>query len=138
MVCTFFGHRDAPKDVEKPLRDVLVELITQRHVTHFLVGEQGAFDRMVIGQLRALQDIYPQISSTVVLAYHPCEQKTAHPNTLYPEGLERVPRRFAIAARNRWMVEQADIVVTYVRSPAGGAAQFQRLAKGKGKLVLAL
>jgi hypothetical protein len=41
--------------------------------------------------------------------------------TLYPEGLEFVPRRFAITRRNRWMVEQSDYVIAYVQTGYGGA-----------------
>ena len=50
-------------------------------------------------------------------------------------GFENVPPRFAIDHRNRWMINQSEFVVTYVRSP-GGAAKFKALAERKGKTVL--
>lgn len=53
-------------------------------------------------------------------------------DTIFPEGLELVPRRFAITHRNRWMVDQADYVVAYVDHNYGGAAQTLKYAKGKG------
>lgn len=52
---------------------------------------------------------------------------------LLPDGFEVVPPRFAIDHRNRWMINQSDFVVTYVRSPIGGAEKFKALAERKGK-----
>lgn len=46
-VCTFFGHRDCPDSLRPRLRKILVELIEQRRVDLFYVGNQGGFDQMV-------------------------------------------------------------------------------------------
>ena len=56
---------------------------------------------------------------------------------LYPE-LERVPPRFAITHRNRYMVEKADLVIAYVSRARGGAYQAYRHALRKGKTVINL
>ena len=29
MICTFFGHKDTPSDIEKPLHDAIIDLIKQ-------------------------------------------------------------------------------------------------------------
>jgi len=70
---------------------------------------------MVRRQLEDLFQKYP-ITYSVVLAYLPTEKNKYDnlTNTIYPEGLETVPKRFAISWRNKWMIEQSDIVVTYV------------------------
>jgi len=44
--------------------------------------------------------------------------------------------RYAIAARNKWMLERADFVVAYVKRDIGGAARFVSEAKKKGKKVI--
>lgn len=54
-------------------------------------------------------------------------------DTLFPEGVENVPPRYAIDRRNRWMIDKADYVVTYVSTPSGGAAKFKMLAEKKRK-----
>ena len=41
--------------------------------------------------------------------------------TVYPEGLETVPKRFAIFRRNDRMLKQADVVVVYVTHRTGGS-----------------
>ena len=50
----------------------------------------------------------------------------------------RLPLRFAIDHRNRWMVERADTVVCYVHRSVGGAARYVELATRKGKCVISL
>lgn len=49
-----------------------------------------------------------------------------------------MPRRYAICRRNRWMLEHADCVVTYIRHAYGGAARYAALAARQGKEILPL
>ena len=139
MVCTFFGHKDTPKEIEPTLRSTLIDLIENKNVTVFYVGNNGNFDTMVRRQLEDLSQTYP-IEYHVVLAYLPTENNKYDnlTNTIYPEGLETVPKRFAISRRNKWMIQQSDIVVTYVTRNFGGAAQFKALAENKKKIIINL
>lgn len=137
--CTFFGHRNTPKEIEPMLRSTLIDLIEHAGVGCFYVGNNGGFDRMVIGNLRALQKEYPQIRYTVVLAYMPSGKEEQDDfNTVYPEGLEQVPPRYAIDRRNRWMIDWSEYVITYVAHSRGGAEKFKKLAEHKGKRVINL
>ena len=56
--------------------------------------------------------------------------------TLYPEGLECVHPRYAISWRNKWMIRESNVVVTYITHSWGGAAQFAEIAKKKGKRII--
>ena len=105
----------------------------------FYVGNNGNFDTMVRRQLEDLSQTYP-ITYNVVLAYLPTTKSEYddYANTILPEGIETTPKRFAISYRNKWMIEQADIVVTYVTHSFGGAAQFKEMAKRQGKTVIEL
>lgn len=116
-VCTFFGHRDCPSSVRPKLRAVVVELIEQHGVDWFYAGRQGVFDTMARSVLRELAKVYPHISYAVVLERLPGPRDKAiwdFSDTIFPEGLETVPPRFAISRRNEWMLRQADFVVTYI------------------------
>ena len=137
MVCTFFGHKDTPKEIEPTLRSTLIDLIENKNVTVFYVGNNGNFDTMVRRQLEDLSQTYP-ITYSVVLAYLPTKKGEFddYINTILPEGIETVPKRFAISWRNKWMIKQSDIVVTYVTHNFGGAAQFKALAERQGKMVI--
>ena len=134
---TFFGHKDTPKEIEPTLRSTLIDLIENKNVNVFYVGNNGNFDTMVRHQLEDLSQTYP-ITYSVVLAYLPTEKNKYDnlTNTIYPEGIETVPKRFAISWRNKWMIQQSDIVVTYVTHNFGGAAQFKEMANMKKKTVI--
>ena len=95
---------------------------------------------MVRKILRLIKKSYPQIDYSVVLAYMPREKKELdfydYSDTIFPDGLENTPPRFAISRRNEWMIKNSDYVVTYVKYIVGGAAKFKSLAQSKGKTVL--
>ena len=139
MRCTFFGHRDTPQAVAESLRAVLVQLITENGVDDFYVGNQGGFDNMVRRVLSGLRETYPQIRCTVILAYMPQKEEDVPSDmpSVYPEEITRRPQRFAISARNQWMLKRADYVVTYTERD-GGAAKMDRKARKAGKAVINL
>ena len=118
-VCTFFGHRDCPETIKPRLREVLIDLITNNGVDTFYVGNQGRFDAIVRSVLRGLEQEYPKIHYAVVLAYLPGKknQYDDFSETIFPEEIEAVYPRYAIEWRNRWMLQRADFVVTYIAHP---------------------
>ena len=135
--CTFFGHRDCPSDIRNRLKETLIDLIENHGVNFFYIGNQGQFDTMVCNIVREMKTVYPEIEYTVVLAYMPqgTSEYEDYSDTMLPEGIERVPKRFAISWRNNWMLDHADYVVTYITHSWGGAAQFAQKAQRKGKAV---
>ena len=135
MKCSFFGHRNAPFSLKNELARCIENLIKENDAKVFYVGTQGAFDNLVWESLSELKRNYPDILCYKVLAYLPTKEKFDSEDTIYPEGLETVPRRFAIIKRNEWMIEHSDTVITYVRH-SGGAETFSSLANRKGKRVI--
>lgn len=139
LACTFFGHKDTPKEIEPALRSALVDLIENKNVLTFYVGNQGSFDHMARRCLMGLKEIYA-INYAVVLAYLPGKkydpEEKSPDDTILPDGIETVPRKFAINYCNRWMIERSDYVVTYVKRTIGGAARFKELAEAKKKTVI--
>lgn len=139
--CTFFGHRDCPADVKGKIRKTILDLMAQG-VNTFYVGDKGAFDLLAISVLRELSMEQPELKYAVVLSYMPKQNDSLYngdyPDTLYPEGLEKVPPRFAIDWRNKWMLKKSDYVVCYVKYTWGGAAKFVDLAEKQSKKVINL
>ena len=136
-IVTFFGHRDTPKEIEPTLRLTLINLIENKNATVFYVGNHGNFDAMARRQLDNLSKTYP-IKYYIVLAYMPGKNDKSDEHSILPEGIETVPRRFAINYRNKWMLNKSDIVVTYVIRNFGGACQYKELALKQGKLHIPL
>lgn len=142
MVCSFFGHKDAPQSLHPEIKAHIELLITQRNVDSFMVGNQGSFDSMVLKALRELKQAYPHICYNVVLAYVPAQKQEyelyAPSETFLPEGIETAPKRFAISWRNKWMVRESDLILCYITHSWGGAAQFVEYAKRQEKEVINL
>lgn len=138
MICTFFGHRECYSLDEKSVERAIAELI-ENGVDTFYVGHQGNFDSMVFECLKRLKEVYQNISFSVVLAYLPAH-KTKYDlyqgYSIYPEGLEIGPPRFAIERRNKWMIAEADFCLCYVDHTWGGAYKFAIQAKKKGLTII--
>ena len=129
--CCFFGHREVTHNIRPKLTAIIERLITEEGVTEFYVGNQGQFDSTVYSVLKELKANYPHFRYTVVLAYIPDEyiKEVYGEDTLFPDGLESVPKKYAISKRNVWMIHQSGFVVCYVYKITGGAAKFREKAK---------
>lgn len=142
MVCCFFGHKDTPSSIYTELEVKIRYVIEYEAVDYFLVGNNGAFDSMALCALRNVVHEYPTVSYHVVLAYLPTKYKEGWSynatETLYPEGLESIPPKYAITWRNNWMVASADIVICYITHGWGGAARYSEHARKKGKMIINL
>ena len=142
MTCAFFGHKESPDSIKPLLEEEIRKLIENEGYEEFLVGNQGRFDAMVYSTLKRLQSEYPAIRFYVVLAYMPgrnTEYTTIdYTDTIFPEGLETVPRRFAISRRNKWIVDNSNAVICYVSHTWGGAYQAVILAEKRNLSIINL
>ena len=129
--CCFFGHREVTHNIRPKLIAIIENLITETGVTEFYVGHQGQFDSMVYSVLKELKVMYPHIRYIVVLAYMPDSyiKEVYGEDTLFPDGLESVPKKYAISKRNDWMIQHSDYAVCYVHKITGGAAKFREKAE---------
>lgn len=139
-ICTFFGHRDTPDTIRPVLHETVVKLIEEGKADTFYVGNQGNFDSMVYEELKILKEQYPHIRYAVILAYKPTEEnyklKKEYADKFYPASLDYIHPKYAILKRNYILVNAADIVITYVTRPTGGAAKFKNIAEIKGRKVI--
>lgn len=137
MTVTFFGHRDAPTEIKEKLKGIIIDLIENHNATTFYVGNNGSFDLMVHSVLKESATLYP-IEYNIVLAYLPTAKADdiLPENTVYPEGLEAVPKRFAISKRNEWMLKQSDTVVAYITHPSSGAWEWVKKAEKLHKVII--
>ena len=129
--CCFFGHREVTHNIRGRLTAIIEKLITENGVTNFYVGNQGQFDSMVYSVLKELKVKYPHIRYAVVLAYMPDSyiKEVYGEDTLFPDDMESVPKKYAISKRNDWMIQHSDYAVCYVHKITGGAAKFREKAE---------
>ncbi len=138
MTCCFFGHREVTHNIREKLTAIIEKLVTEKDVKDFYVGHQGQFDNMAYSVLKELKEVYPQIRYTVVLAYMPDSyiKEVYGEDTLFPDGMESVPKRFAISKRNDWIIQHSDFAICYVHKITGGAAKFREKAEKKGLQII--
>ncbi len=137
MTVTFCGHRTTQDTPE--LRTWLagcVEKLIWEGANTFYLGGYGNFDRIAASVVWKLKEKYPQIESVLVLAYLGRDVNAEHyDRTMYPE-IEGGPMRFSIVKRNRWMVDNSDVLVAYIILDSGGAADTRRYAVRRKKRVI--
>lgn len=139
MVCSFFGHRDVFHC--DGLDEAIRRAIHEYGVDTFWVGGYGDFDQMAAGAVRRMKQEFFEIRLLLIRAYLPRPGETlakCYDSSIYPEGVETVPQRFAISQRNRWIVQNCDMVIAYVRHEYGGAYQAYRSAVRRGIPVINL
>ena len=142
MICALFGNSQLFENVEQMLHQRLCSLIQEHGAIQFYVGTHGNFDSIALRVLKKLKVQYPFIDYTIILAYLPTKKQGLSDSdachSIFPPILDSVPLRFAIDKRNRFMLEQADIVLTYTRYSTGNTAKYKQLAIRKGKTVIEL
>ena len=140
---SFFGHRDYNDNEEDNLR-VLSQMefaIKNLNIQSFMIGCNGGFDKCVIRYLYNLKkEKYPGIKIYLVLDYldrnfDEYDTKVLEKycdEILYPP-IEKVMKRYAIYYRNKWMVDNSEYVIFYVKHSWGGASKMMEYAKKCGK-----
>ena len=136
--CFFIGHRDAPQSIKEQLTQAVEKHIAEYGVIDFTVGHYGSFDRLVTEVLREAKKRHKNIK-LYLLAPYALSQKTEKPEEfdeiVYPEGLETVPRPFAIVQANRLMIQGSDYLISYCYG-AGNTRNFVEYAQKREKMGL--
>lgn len=135
--CFFIGHREADEWLLPRLESEIDRLILEENVRYFYVGGYGGFDRIAATAVKRSRQKYPDITLMLVLPYHPAERPVETPNgfdgTYYPEGLENVPKPYAIVRANKIMVDSADWLLCYVRHGASNSRKLLEYARRREK-----
>lgn len=144
MIISFCGHSDyiAKKDDIQTLLNYLNTIIGNSSVV-FMLGEYGNFDRFAYHCCALYKENHANASLLYVTPY--LESKTLQSlsseqrfdDIVYP-SLEKIPKRYAILHRNRYMVEQADIIIVYITHTFGGAYKTYQYAMKLKKRIFNL
>ena len=138
MVCTFFGHKDAPDSVKEKLKNEILRLTSEKNV-EFYVGNNGNFDYYVQNVLYEISKIQPNIKFSVVISYlNERIISDIKNSTVFPEGLEKVPPRYAISKRNDWLIKRANIAIVFVKNRFTNSYRWMDKAQRKGIKVINL
>lgn len=123
--CFFIGHRDTPKTIYPELIKEIENHIVFFGVNEFIVGHYGSFDLMAGRAVFELKAKYPAVKLVMLLPYLPVENRVQIPDyfddSLYPDNMEKVPKKYAIIRANRYAVDISDYLIAYVSHPGSSA-----------------
>ena len=138
MIITFFGHSDfvGSASLEEKLLAILRDQINDSEA-ELLLGDYGGFDRFVYDCVRKYKKENTGVKLVLVTPYIDRKRKEygKYDEIVYPP-LENVPYKFAIVERNKWMVDQADVIILCVEREYGGAFQAVKRARKKNKRII--
>ncbi len=137
MIVTFCGHRQLPKlEQVNVWLNILLPAMMEGGADKFYLGGYGDFDLLAAKAVKAQKSRYPHIQSVLVLAYPKREfNNLIYDTSFYPE-LKNVKPGKEIVERNRFMVDNSDVVVAYVNRCVGGAACTLSYARQRKKVIL--
>ena len=147
--CTYrvvlFGHRDFDGHhvLNERLRPLLMDIIRSKFYVEIYIGRNGEFDVYTATLVKDIQSAMGKenIELTCVLPYPEKNieyYEEYYDNVMIPECIEKTHPKGAILKRNKWMVEQADLIVCYVERKAGGAYTALKYAKKLDKQTVNL
>ena len=137
----FTGHRQVfESKIEEKIKNTLESLVEMGSRLVFLNGGMGQFDALCAGAVRWLKKKHPEkdIQLCLVISYFSGKLnadrsffQSLYDEILMPDGVEYAHYKAAIPKRNRWMVDQADCLISYIIRQYGGAYQTYRYAQRK-------
>lgn len=137
LTCTFAGHREAltREDefrVPRALMATLGDLLERDDEFCFYFGGMGWFDHLSAQVAHRMKLAAPLKRIRLVLVQPYARRvgdRELYDEVIVPECLRNLDPRAAIPERNRWLVEQSQMLIAYVHRPDGGAATTLRYAR---------
>ncbi len=148
MIITFIGHSSLNncKDLRSKIENAIIENTTSEGYISFYCGGYGDFDNLCAGVCRSIKENKSNCENVFITPYITERQQKKmqylidnklYDSTIYPP-LENVPDKFAIIKRNEWMIDQADLIIAFVKHTYGGAFTALEYARKKKKHIINL
>lgn len=130
------------KKISSKLDNAVEEAITQG-CELFYTGAMGEFDSLFSSAVRKVKKVYPHIKLICVKPYFTNDINTngeyyaaLYDDIIIPDEIADVHPKAAIKARNRWIIDNSDIVLIYTVRNYGGAYDALRYAERKSKYII--
>ena len=142
MICSGFGHRDVFENIGSKIGAAVINAAAQG-CDVFYTGSLGDFDSLFSSAVRKAKAAYPNIKLICVKPYMTADinenkeyYEYSYDDVIVPDELAGIHFKAAIKARNRWIVDQSDIVIGYSIRDYGGATTAIEYAKKQNKKVI--
>ena len=143
-ICCFCGHGkewDLPIDIDNRIEKAIIQLV-KNGVLLYCSGGMGAFDKKCEAIIMRLKGDDKRIKLVLIIPYITKRIDDLYKEKRYDEivfpDLGNVHYKAAIQKRNRWMIDNSDYLLAYVKNSTGGARKSYEYAKKKGKKIIKL
>ena len=141
----FIGHRKISEKhrLEEPLDEIIKEMLHEKEFVELYVGCDGDFDILASVSAKMVQRNVGNQNSRLVLIqpYHTEDDsfyERFYDKVRYPID-STTDAETAIAKRNQWVIDHADLLVAYVEPDRhGGALKTLKYAEKKGVRIINL
>ena len=141
----FIGHREILGHycIEDKIEQIVRDNIRMKEYVEFYVGRNGMFDILVASVIKRVQKAVGHHNSSLILIqpYRMADDQyyeEYYDEVQYPVDVSTHPKA-AITKRNRWMIENADLLVAFVEEGRrGGAEAALKYAKKLGRSIINL
>lgn len=140
--CCGFGHRTVLANIKDSLYAAILKA-AEDSCEIFYTGAMGDFDAQFSNSVRRAKTIYPQIKLICVKPYFTNDLNTnkeyyaaLYDDVVIPTEIIGLHYKSAIKARNRWMVDNSDLIISYVTRDYGGAADAIKYANNQNKHII--
>lgn len=141
-VCCGFGHRTLLANIEDSLLSTVLKAV-EDGCEIFYTGAMGDFDALFSASVRKAKARLPHIKLICVKPYFSNDVNTnkeyyaeLYDDIIIPPEIIGIHYKAAIKARNRWMVDNSDLIICYIIRNYGGAADAVKYARHKEKRII--
>jgi len=144
-ICCFAGHSEIYNNdlVFNMIMDKAEELITQKNINEFWVGNYGTFDHISAAAIRKLKEKYPDILLILIIPYLTKEINEYreqyyrnYDEMVIAEIPEKTPKKYRILKTNEYMIDNSDYLICFVNHSWGGAAKALEYAEKKKHIII--
>lgn len=142
---SLFGHREICdlRRLEQQLTRIVKAIVQEKSFVTFIIGRNGEFDEYSASVIKQTQRQMGKGNNeiTLVLPYSVADieyYEKYYDNIIIYESVCGVHPKSAITLRNRWMVEQSDLVIVYAERNKGGAYTAMKYAEKLNKRFINL
>ncbi len=141
-ICALLGDRDTPESMWENIEAAINIMITDYNVDFFYVGSRGKFDEMAETILFNLCSKHPHVGYNVIFCVEQGTRLTTSEikkRSLAPIfSINTSTKEKLIIKVMRWMVDEADYVLTYTDKAEGVIPGLKKYALRKKKFVFTL
>ena len=142
-ICCGFGHSDFIYYDTISLTKLLNDIISKHNTKIFYVSDMGNFDRTFSTCVTRLKLLFPEIKIILILPYHKSSlikdkifYTRNYDEIIIPEISSNAHYKNAITLKNKWMVDNSDIIISGVCKSSGGAYKAIKYAENQNKNII--